>query len=73
MELIRRILGRRRQILRLHLEKGEASVEGIFLGFVAGHYKLANARHIEAEGQSIPLTGEAWVPRGRVLYAQVIG
>lgn len=60
-------------MLRLHLLNGEASVEGIFLGFVAGHYRLANATHVLAEDQSVPLEGEAWVPRDRVLYAQVIG
>ncbi len=61
-------------MLRLHLEsKSDASVEGIFMGFTAGHYRLANARHVAAEEQTVPLEGEAWVPRDRVIYAQVIG
>lgn len=67
------MIPRRKRILRLHLTDADASIEGVFLGFAAGHYRLANARHIVAAEQSVPLDGEAWVPRGRVLYAQVIG
>jgi hypothetical protein len=68
-----KLFRRRRAIVRLHLEGSNASVEGLFLGYAAGHYRLVNARHLEAADQSIPLEGEAWVPKKRVLYAQVIG
>lgn len=64
---------RRRRLVRLHLEKNAPSVEGVFAGFTAGHYRLLNATLLEQPGQTVPLTGEFWVPRERVLYAQTIG
>lgn len=63
---------RRKRLLRLHIEGRDESIEGIFLGFEAGHYRLANARLLETADRSIPL-GEAWVPRERVLHCQVVG
>ena len=67
------MLKRKRRLLRLHLEGNKPSLEGIFLGFEAGHYRLANARLLETGDRSIDLEGEAWVPRERVLHAQVLG
>lgn len=64
---------RRRRLVRLHLAGDHPSLEGILLGTSAGHYRLANARHIVDEDNSFNLDGEAWVPRERVLYLQVIG
>jgi hypothetical protein len=48
------------------------SVEGILLGRSAGHYRLAQAKLIEAPDRSHPI-GETWVPTGRVLMVQVLG
>lgn len=64
---------RKRRLLRLHLEGGQPSIEGVFLGFEAGHYRLAAAKLLEAADRTIELHGEAWVPRERVLHAQVLG
>lgn len=64
---------RRRRLLRLHLIKQEPSIEGVFLGFQAGHYRLANASMLETTERTHALEGETWVPRDRVLYGQVIG
>lgn len=66
------IFSRRRRLLRLHMEGNRPSVEGVFLGFEAGHYHLANATLIEAAERTHEL-GETWVPRERVLHAQVLG
>jgi hypothetical protein len=69
------ILQRRKRLLRLHLKDEDRSIEGIFLGYEAGHYRLANARLIESvagQVQSYGLDGESWVPRDRVLYGQVL-
>jgi len=66
------MLRRRKRLLRLHLEGREESVEGILLGFEAGHYRLANARLLETAERSIGI-GETWVPRDKVVYAQVVG
>ena len=51
----------------------DATIEGIFLGFEADHYRIASAEHLQTNDAGIPLEGEAWVPRSRVLYAQAIG
>lgn len=62
--------------MRLYVvgERGtEATLEGIFLGFEADHYRLASAVHVQAEDDPVPLAGEAWVPRSHVLYAQIVG
>lgn len=67
------MIWRRRRLVRLHLVGQEPSIEGVFLGFTAGHYRLANASMIETAERTHVLDGEAWVPRDRVLYAQVVG
>ena len=63
-------------MLRVHVavpdRKELASIEGIFVGVEAGHYRLAAARHIEGEQQSEPLKGETWIPEARVFYAQAV-
>lgn len=64
---------RRRRLVRLHLEGQSFSIEGVLLEVSASHYRLANASHLEAEKRTHSLEGEAWVPRDRVLYLQVIG
>lgn len=68
-----RLLFWRPRLMRLHLVGQEASIEGVFLGYRAGHYRLANASMLETTERSHPLAGETWVPRDRVLYGQVIG
>lgn len=66
-----------RGVFRLHIisEHGfeDATVEGIFVGFASGHYRLANARHLQSDDDPVALDGEAWIPRVRVLYAQRLG
>ena len=42
------MLKRKRRLLRLHLEGNQPSIEGVFLGFEAGHYRIANGKLIEA-------------------------
>lgn len=49
------------------------TIEGIFLGYAAGHYRLAKPRHLEIETDAGPLVSEpAWIPRDRVFYAQEV-
>lgn len=64
---------RRKRLVRLHFDGKDASLEGVLLAVQSGHYRLANASHLESEGRTHALDGEAWVPRERVLYLQVIG
>jgi hypothetical protein len=63
----------RKRRVRLHLKDENRSLEGIWIGMGAGHYRLASATQLEAVDRTIELEGEAWVPRERVLYMQVIG
>lgn len=67
------MLRRRTRKLRLHLVDRRESIEGIFLGYEAGHYRLAHAEYLRESDQTLELQGEAWVPRERVLWAQVTG
>lgn len=64
---------RRKRMLRLHLKDADFSVEGVLLGFEAGHYRLGAGKHLEDAGRTRPLDGETWVPRENVIYAQVVG
>lgn len=64
---------RRRRLLRLHLKDRDFSLEGVLVGFEAGHYRLAAGKHLEDVDRTRALDGETWVPRENVVYAQVIG
>ena len=66
------ILIRKRKV-RAHLADKEFSIEGILMGMQAGHYRLANASHLESEGRTHSLEGEVWIPRDRIVYLQIIG
>jgi hypothetical protein len=63
----------RKRRVRLHLKDENRSLEGIWVGMGAGHYRLAAAMQLEAIDRTIELEGEAWIPRERVLYLQVLG
>jgi hypothetical protein len=63
----------RRRRVRIHLRGETRSLEGIWIGNAAGHYRLAKVEQLEAAGRTLELEGEAWIPRERVLYLQVIG
>lgn len=69
------MIGRKKKLVRVHFREVDStdSVEGILLGRRAGHYRLANARHISDTEQSRVVDGEALIPKERVLYLQVIG
>jgi hypothetical protein len=64
---------RRKRVVRLHLVDSHASFEGVLLGVDANHYRLANVKQLESSERTIELAGDAWVPRSRVLYVQVVG
>lgn len=61
----------RKRMLRLHFKDADHSIEGIFVGFAAGHYHLQKGVLWEARDRSLEI-GETWVPRERVLHAQVL-
>jgi hypothetical protein len=63
---------RKRRVL-LHLKDETRSLEGIWIGMSAGHYRLAAPKQLEDADRSFAVEGEAWVPRERVLYVQVLG
>lgn len=59
------------QLVRLHFADGAPSIDGIYDGLKAGHYRLLNPSIVDAEDVSVAMDGEAWVPRERVLFMQV--
>lgn len=62
-----------KRLVIVHQHDGP-SIEGIRVGF-SWHWheiRLANAKLLEAEGQSVPLEGEVRVPRERVLFTQLV-
>ena len=63
----------RKRLVRLHLVDQNRSFEGVLVGMDANHYRLANPKQLESAERSFELQGEAWVPRDRVLYVQVLG
>lgn len=65
---------RRKRLLRLHLLDATDSVQGVFMGYHAGHYRLGKPELVGLGGtRELDGGPELWVPRARVLYAQVIG
>jgi hypothetical protein len=63
----------RKRRVRVHLRDETRSLEGIWVGSAAGHYRLAAAEQLESADRTLELEGEAWIPRERVLYLQVLG
>lgn len=65
------MLPRRKRHVRLHLEGTETSLEGIFVGFWAGHYVLRTPEALVEAGKTEMLDGvDVKVPRPRVLFMQ---
>lgn len=62
-----------RRLVRLHLEEPHPSVEGVYVGQSAGHYRLLKPSLLEAEDRTHALDGEVWVPRERVVLLQRLG
>lgn len=60
-----------RRKVRIHMVNREQSFEGVLLGRIAGHYRLANAEIVGETGTYI-IDGEQWIPRERVLFVQVL-
>lgn len=61
---------RNKQLVRIHFDGNDLSIEGILMQTTDRHYILANAHHIASADTSFPLDGHAWIPRERVLYLQ---
>jgi hypothetical protein len=68
-------MGRVRGLVRLHLKKDDRSFEGLLLGIVEGHYRLANARLMVDTNREHDkkVDGEAFVPVGDVHFVQKVG
>lgn len=60
----------RRRMVRLHLVDPFPSLEGILAASYDGHYRLLKPSVLEGEGRTRELTGEAFVPRERVIFVQ---
>ena len=65
------MIPRRKRQLRLHIEGMDGSLQGIFIGFWAGHYVLRLPEMLETPERSLTLEGrDVKIPRERVLFAQ---
>lgn len=64
---------RRKRMVRLHMAGDAPSLEGVFCGFWAGHYRLRIASVMAGADKTIELEGpESRVPKERVVFMQVL-
>lgn len=67
------MMWRRRRHVRLHPDGQRPSIEGILVGFWAGHYVLRTPSLLVAEGETIALDGsEVRVPKANVIFVEVL-
>lgn len=68
---MRRIRG----LVRLHQKKDPRSFEGLLIGVVEGHYRLANAKLLVDNNREHDVTydGEIFVPRVDVWHVEKVG
>jgi hypothetical protein len=62
----------RGRLVRLHLEGSDPSLMGIYRGRRGGHYILDVPQLVTGAGEPAQLQGFAAVPKGRVLWVQVL-
>lgn len=64
-----------RGLVRLHRPQGEPTVEGLLLGIVEDHYRLANAKLLQDNNREhdVPVDGEMFIHMRRVLHVQKVG
>lgn len=62
----------RRRRVRLHQLADAPTIEGILVGSLDSHYRLLKPVLWENPERSHDLEGEAWVPRERVVFVEVI-
>ena len=62
----------RKRLVRLHFVDDSPSIDGVYVGTSAGHYVIAKAGLVREEDDPVTLDGEAWVPKERVLFMQVL-
>lgn len=64
-----------RGLVRLHQKNDRRSFEGVLLGIVEGHFRLANAKLLVDTNREhdVKIDGEAYVPVGDVHYVQKVG
>lgn len=60
----------RKRKTRVHFKSAEASIEGILIRIVAGHYELAGARFVESPDKAYALPGNTLIPKDNVLFLQ---
>lgn len=58
--------------MRLHFKSQTRSIDGIWVGVAAGHYRIARPEQIEGPEHTLELEGEAWVRCEDVLMLQVL-
>lgn len=61
----------RRKKVRIHQSDGP-TIEGILVGSLDSHYRLLKPKVIASVSESYDLTGEALVPREKVIFVEVV-
>lgn len=61
----------RRKKVRIHQTDGP-TIEGILVGTLDSHYRLVKPKVIASANDSYDLTGDAYVPRERVVFLEVV-
>lgn len=62
----------RKRRVRIHQHDPGPTIEGILVGSIDSHYRLLRPVLWETPTRSHDLQGEAWIPRERVLFLEVI-
>lgn len=62
----------RRRRVRIHQVGDLPTIEGILIGSLDNHYRLLKPVLWESASRSHELNGEAWVPRERVVFVEVV-
>ena len=60
----------RRRLVRAHFPDPQPSIEGVYAGRWGGHYRILNAKLVQAEDKTLSLEGETFIPCERVLFLQ---
>ena len=62
----------RRRRVRIHQLDPAPTIEGLLVRSVNGHYRLLKPVIWETADRSHPLEGEAWIPKGRVVFLETV-
>lgn len=60
-------------MVRIHMDGNQPSLEGVLDRSTLSHYVLLAPKVLEGPDRAVAIDGHVLVPKGRVLFVQVIG